>query len=113
MGKRQRQRQRQRQIRWGRDKGKYKDRDKKEDRETERRRGETAIVKNMSTFQVIQFETKLAEITIPASKMRDGENRFFFLMSDDYIFSSTKRFPSDETCPVLESMYIFLSMSCS
>jgi len=26
--------------------------------------------------QVIQFETKLAEITIPASKMRDGENRY-------------------------------------
>ena len=76
VGKRQRQRHWQRQIRWGRDKGKYKDRDKKEDRETERRRGETAIVKNMSTFQVIQFETKLAEITIPASKMRDGENRF-------------------------------------
>ena len=45
-------------------------------KETEIRRGETAIVKNMSTFQVIQFETKLAEITIPASKMRDGENRF-------------------------------------
>ena len=45
-------------------------------KETERQRGGTAIVKNMSTFQVIQFETKLAEITIPASKMRDGENRF-------------------------------------
>ena len=26
-------------------------------------------------LQVIQFETKLAEITTPASKMRDGENR--------------------------------------
>ena len=25
--------------------------------------------------KVIQFETKLAEITTPASKMRDGENR--------------------------------------
>ena len=59
MGKRKRQRQRKRQK-----------------KEKERRRGETAIVKNMSTFQVIQFETKLAEITIPASKMRDGENRF-------------------------------------
>ena len=73
---------------WARDRDKDIDRDKSGGEETkantktetkkktERRRGETAIVKNMSTFQVIQFETKLAEITIPASKMRDGENRF-------------------------------------
>ena len=76
---------------WARDRDKDIDRDKsggeetkantktETKKETERRRGETAIVKNMSTFQVIQFETKLAEITIPASKMRDGENRFVSL----------------------------------
>ena len=44
-------------------------------------------------LQVIQFETKLAEITTPASKMRDGENRsdICFVMNIKYLIHLAKK----------------------
>ena len=47
-------------------------------------------------IQVIQFETKLAEITTPASKMRDGENRSLLIskvsikFEEKFIISQSK-----------------------
>ena len=42
---------------------------------------------------MIQFETKLAEITTPASKMRDGENRsdICFVMNIKYLIPLAKK----------------------
>ena len=98
VGKRQRQIQRQRQKR------------RQRDRETKRW---NCNCKKHVDFSGDSVWDQVSGNYNPSFQNERWRKQVFFLMSDDYIFSSTKRFPSDETCPVLESMYIFLSMSCS